>query len=229
MKLSELLSGFFGLFYPRICPACNNTLVKNEIFLCTRCILELPLTHFHKDPENAVAQMFWGRVNIENASAYLYFNKKSIVQHLLHKLKYKGEKEIGEFLGRLIGHELKGTAFENVDFIVPLPLHRKRQKQRGYNQSEMIALGIAQVFNKKVMTNILVRKFANPTQTRKHRYERWLNVQEVFEVTNYLTIANKHILLVDDVITTGATLEAGSGVLLEGENTRVSIIAVAKA
>lgn len=229
MKLSELFSDFFGLFYPRICPGCNNPLVKNELFLCTRCIYELPLTHFHKNPENEVAQMFWGRATIENASAYLYFDKKSMVQLLLHKLKYKGEKEIGEFLGRLIGYELQGTAFENIDFIIPLPLHRKRQKQRGYNQSEMIAIGIAQVFNKKVITNLLVRKYANPTQTRKHRYERWLNVQEVFEVSNYQSIAHKHILLVDDVITTGATLEAGSAVLLKGENTRVSIIAVAKA
>lgn len=229
MKGFGFIHDFFGLFYPRICPACDNPLVRNEEFLCTSCLLDLPRTNFHKDPENEVTQMFWGRVNVENASAFLYFQKKSKVQRLLHKLKYKGEKEIGEFLGRSIGNELKETAFNDVDIIIPLPLHPKKQKIRGYNQSEMIALGLGKALDKKVEAGVLIRKIANSTQTRKHRYERWLNVEEVFEVVNHERIANKHVLLVDDVVTTGATLEASAGELLKAENTKVSIITVAKA
>lgn len=229
MKGFDFIHDFWGLFYPRICPACDNPLVRNEDFLCTSCLLDLPRTNFHKDPENEVAQMFWGRVNLENASAFLYFQKKNKVQHLLHKLKYKGDKEIGRFLGRLAGNELKETPFEQIDMVIPLPLHPKKQKIRGYNQSEMIALGIGEALGKKIEKSVLIRKFANTTQTRKHRYERWLNVEEVFEVVNREKIANKHILLVDDVVTTGATLEASAGELLKGTNTKVSIITVAKA
>lgn len=229
MKGFGFIHDFWGLFYPRICPACDNPLVRNEEFICTSCLMDLPRTNFHKDPENEVAQMFWGRVKVENATSFLYFQKKSKVQRLLHKLKYKGEKEIGEFLGRSIGNELKGTAFNDGDIIIPLPLHPKKQKIRGYNQSEMIALGLGKALGKKIETGVLIRKIANSTQTRKHRYERWLNVEEVFEVVNHEKIANKHVLLVDDVVTTGATLEASAGELLKAENTKVSIITVAKA
>jgi ComF family protein len=229
MKWTEFLYDFWGLFYPRICPACDNPLVRNEEFLCTHCLFGLPRTNFHKDDENEVAQMFWGRVNLENASAFLYFQKESKVQRMLHKLKYKGEKEVGEFLGRLMGHDLKNTPFEKIDVIIPLPLHPKKQKIRGYNQSEMVAIGMAEVLNKKIDTDVLIRKIANTTQTRKHRYERWLNVEDVFEVIHPDKIANKHVLLVDDVVTTGATLEASAAALLSAENTKVSIIAVAKA
>ncbi len=229
MKGFGFIHDFWGLFYPRICPACDNPLVRNEEFICTSCLMDLPRTNFHKDPENEVAQMFWGRVNVENASAFLYFQKKSKVQHLLHKLKYKGDKDIGRFLGRLAGNELKETPFEHIDLIIPLPLHPKKQKIRGYNQSEMIAQGIGEVLGKKIETGVLIRKIANTTQTRKHRYERWLNVEEVFEVVNHEKIANKHVLLVDDVVTTGATLEASAGELLKAENTKVSIVTVAKA
>ncbi|HEX2935521.1 MAG TPA: ComF family protein [Bacteroidales bacterium] len=229
MKFSDLAYDLWSLFYPRICPACDNPLVRNEEFLCTTCLMDLPRTHFHKDPENEVAQMFWGRIKVENASAYLYFQKKSKVQHLLHKLKYKGDKEIGRFLGRMAGNELKETPFGQIDMIISLPLHPKKQKIRGYNQSEMIALGLGEAMGKKIETNVLIRKFANTTQTRKHRYERWLNVEEVFEVVNYDKIANKHVLLVDDVVTTGATLEASAGELLKAGNTKVSIVTLAKA
>lgn len=229
MKWNDLAYDFWSLFYPRICPACDNPLVRNEEFLCTACLMDLPRTNFHKDRENEVAQMFWGRANVENASAFLYFHKKSKVQHLLHKLKYKGDKEVGRFLGRLAANELIETPFAQIDMIIPLPLHPKKQKIRGYNQSEMIAQGLGEVWGKKTETGVLIRKIANTTQTRKHRYERWLNVEEVFEVVNPDKIANKHILLVDDVVTTGATLEASAGELLKVTNTKVSIITVAKA
>jgi ComF family protein len=166
---------------------------------------------------------------VEHAASYLYFQKKSIVQSIMHKLKYKGEKEVGIYMGKLYAWELKDTPYSEVDLIIPVPLHRRKYKERGYNQSEMLALGLGEVLNKPVDTKTLRRRIANPTQTRKHRYERWLNVNEVFEVKYPKNIKDKHVLLVDDVVTTGATLESCANVLLECEGVRVSIVTLAKA
>jgi ComF family protein len=192
-------------------------------------LYNLPRTNFHNDPENDAAQVFWGRARIENTASYLYFQKKGIVQSILHKLKYKGEKELGVFMGRIYGYELRDTLFAQVDVIIPVPLHIQRLKKRGYNQSEMFAKGLAEVFHKPVDVESLKRRIANPSQTRKHRYERWLNVNEVFEVIYPENLVGKHILLVDDVVTTGATLESCANVILECENTKVSIVTLAKA
>jgi ComF family protein len=229
MKIPDWLSDFFGLFYPCVCAGCSETLLRNEEILCTSCLYSLPKTNFHLDSANEVAQTFWGRSKVEDAAAYLYFTKKGIVQSILHKIKYKGEQEVGLFMGSLYGYELAKTCFNEIDIIVPVPLHYHRFKERGYNQSELLAKGIAEVLKKPVNTHSLVRRIANPTQTRKHRYERWLNVNEVFEVKQPEIFEGKHILLVDDVITTGATLESCANVLLECENTKVSIVALAKA
>lgn len=229
MNLIDWAHDFYSLFYPSVCAGCNDTLFRNEDVLCTSCLYNLPRTNFHRDSVNEVAQIFWGRARVENAASFLYFQKKGIVQAVLHKLKYKGEKELGVFMGRIYGHELRDTAFAQVDVIIPVPLHIKKLKERGYNQSEMLAKGLAEVLNKPVDVTSLKRRIANPTQTRKHRYERWLNVNEVFEVTNPENLGNKHILLVDDVVTTGATLESCANVILECENTKVSIVTLAKA
>jgi ComF family protein len=229
MKFHSFLWDFFGLFYPRICAGCNNLLYKNEEMICTNCIISLPKTNYHTDPENETAKIFWGRKQIENASSYLYFRKGGIVQRLLHKLKYKGEKEIGLFLGKLIGYEIINTPFCDADIIVPVPLHKKKLAKRGYNQSEIIAKGISEVLNKPVVTDSLKRVFEKTSQTSKHRYDRWLNVNEIFEIKCAEGLANKHILLVDDVVTTGATIEACVEALQKCENTKISIITVAKA
>ena len=229
MRIIDWAHDFYSLFYPTVCAGCNETLFRNEHILCTSCLYNLPRTNFHRDSVNEVAQIFWGRTRVENATAYLYFQKKGIVQSILHKLKYKGEKEVGIFMGKIYGFELCETSYSQIDVIIPIPLHIRKYKARGYNQSELLAKGLAEALNKPVDLKSLRRRIANPTQTRKHRYERWLNVNEVFEVIKPANLIGKHILLVDDVVTTGATLESCANVLLECENTRVSIVALAKA
>lgn len=229
MQLTNLVKHFVALFYPNICAACSEPLVQNEHLLCTTCRYELPKTNFHKDPENDVAKAFWGRVHLENASAHFHFQKGGRVQELLHKLKYKGQQDIGTELGKMIGYDLLQTPFNEADAIIPVPLHPSKKRKRGYNQSECIASGIAEKMKKPLDTKSLQRIIANPTQTKKHRYERWANVDGIFALTNPESITNKHILLVDDVITTGATLEACALALLQAENVKISILAVAKA
>jgi ComF family protein len=203
--------------------------MRNEEMLCTSCLYHLPKTNFHNDSTNEVAQTFWGRAKVENAASFLYFQKKGIVQHLMHRFKYKGEKEIGIYMGKMYGFELQNTPYTEVDILIPVPLHNRKYKERGFNQSELIAQGIAEALQKPIDSKSLRRKIANPTQTRKHRYERWLNVNEVFEVKNPEVLSGKHILLIDDVVTTGATLESCANVLLECENVKVSIVTLAKA
>ena len=223
------ISNFFELFYPRICESCNDNLVKNEEVLCTRCLLELPFTHFQYDADNDVARIFWGRVPVKRAASLFYFHKEGHVQKLLHKLKYKDQPEIGIYLGKLIGYQLQGTGFNETEVIVPVPLHLKKRRKRGYNQCEYIARGMSEVMNKPVNTSALRRVIANPSQTKRHRYERWLNAENVFKLTKPDQVKDKHVLLVDDVVTTGATLESCVSELLKGEGTSVSIITVAHA
>ena len=226
---TNIIADFINLFFPRICASCDDILLRNEHFLCTKCLYELPKTNFHNDPENEVAQMFWGRVLINHATAYLHFQKGGYVQKLLHKLKYKGQKEIGHELGKMIGLDLLHSPFTSAEVIIPVPLHKSKLRKRGYNQSELIAKGIAEVTKNPVITNNLCKSNATPTQTRRHRYDRWLNVEKMFELKDPKSIANKHILLVDDVVTTGATLEACASVLLQAENVKISIVTLAKA
>lgn len=174
-----------------------------------KCLHDIPRTRFHLSSENKVEQLFWGRVNIEKATSYFFFRKGSRYQKLIHFLKYKGLKEIGFEIGKHFGFEMAESGyFSDVDMIIPVPLHPKKLKKRGYNQSEWIAKGFAFGLNRPVNTDILHRIVFTSTQTRKTRFERWKNVEGIFEVTEPDKFYNKHILLVDDVITTGSTLEA---------------------
>jgi len=229
MLLTNLVNDFTGLFYPQICASCSEALVRNEHLLCTTCRVELPRTNYHTDPENEVAQSFWGRVPIEHASAHFYFQKGGRIQEILHKLKYKGQQDVGIELGKIIGRDIETSPFKQVDIIIPVPLHKSKKRKRGYNQSECIAIGLAEAMGKPLDTKTLQRMIANPTQTKKHRFDRWTNVEGIFALTNPENIDHKHILLVDDVVTTGATLEACASTLLQAENVKVSIIAVARA
>jgi ComF family protein len=228
MFLTNIATDFINLFSPRICPSCDEVLLRNENFLCTKCLYYLPKTNFYKDAKNEVARMFWGRAFIENATSFLYFQKGGLAQTLLHKLKYKGQQEIGYELGKLIGRDLLETAFNETQIIVPVPLHKNKLRKRGYNQSECIARGIAEIMGNPV-NHTLYKILPNSTQTKKHRYDRWANVEGIYAIRDKESIANKHILLVDDVITTGATLEACANALLQVENVKVSIVTVAKA
>lgn len=225
----KILSDFLDLFYPRTCAACGFNLIHNEKLICTKCLFFLPKTNFHKDIDNPVARLFWGRVKIEYASAYFYFNKGSRFRKLIHQLKYKGQKQIGFELGRQFGFNLAESLFNEIDVIIPVPLHPKKEKKRGYNQSECIALGIADAMKKQVETKLIFRSVATQTQTKKTRIERWENVEDIFHLSNVQALEGKHVLLVDDVVTTGSTLEACSKAILAAKNTKVSIVALAVA
>lgn len=229
--MKELTKGFnslLELLFPTLCIACENRLVVQERYLCFDCWLDLPVSNFHHNPKNKVEQLFWGRVNVENATAFFIFKKGSNYQHLIHFIKYKGMKELGFETGRRFGISLlESKGFSSVDFIVPVPLHPKKQKLRGYNQSEWIAKGISESMKKPVSTDNLKRNLHTSTQTRKNRYERWENVENIFEVTSPEEFEGKHILLIDDVVTTGSTLESCAFQILKIENVKVSIATLA--
>ncbi len=224
------ISDFFGLIYPDVCGACGNPLLKGEHVICTPCEAELPFTNFYLDADNPVAKLFWGRVYIQAALALMYFHKMGRIQHLLHQLKYNGRQEIGVRLGQMIGQQIqKSPYFNDLDIIVPIPLHPKRLQQRGYNQSACIANGIADILNIPVDEVLVTRIVETSTQTKKSRLERWDNVSNVFQINKEMEYKGKHILLVDDVITTGATIEACAQSILSIPDTEVSIAAIAKA
>ncbi len=219
----NIISDFFSLIFPQVCPACGNNLYKQENSICTKCLYELPRTNFHLCKDNEVARLFWGRVKLEAATSFYFYYKGSKFRNIIHQLKYKGQKDIGLYLGRLFGSELKHSDFTGVDIIHPVPLHYKKLKRRGYNQSEYIALGISERLEKPVITNAVYRATDIETQTIKNRYERWENTEGIFIIRNCNKLENKHILLVDDVVTTGSTLEACASEILKLKYTRVSI------
>ena len=188
---------------------------------------ELPATNFHEYCDNPVAQIFWGRTTVENASASYFFRKGNRVQKLVHQVKYYGNKEMGTVLGREMGKTLHDSSFNQIDVIVPVPLHLQKFRLRGYNQSEWIAKGIAEIFRKPLDAKTLVRHFYTDSQTRRKRFDRWENVDSGFGLTNHDTFAGQHILLVDDVITTGSTLEACVHAVLTAPETKVSVVALA--
>ncbi len=219
---------FVSLIFPKICACCGNSLWKHEEIICHSCDFRLPRTNFHLDAENPVARLFWGRARVEAASAYLYFNKGNRVQRLVHQLKYKGRKDIGIWLGTQYGFELcKSPLFSNLDAIIPVPLHRKRYMQRGYNQSEQFAAGLGEPLNLPVENHLLFRSRATETQTRKSRFSRYQNVHHIFEVRDPEHFRGKHLLLVDDVITTGSTLESSVLALAAIPEVKVSIVCIA--
>jgi len=225
-----LINDFISILFPRICAACGNSLWKNEETVCLSCEFHLPRTNFHLSLENPVSCLFWGKVELVSAASYLYFNKGNKVQQLIHKLKYKGRKDIGSYLGRQYGQELiVSPLFKTTQIIVPVPLHIKKEKQRGYNQSEQFAIGLGQTMKIPVKTDVICRKRETETQTKKSRFRRWQNVFEVFEIKNSDPLQNKHVLLVDDVITTGATLESCIRALSSIIGIRISVVTIAVA
>ncbi|MBL0104629.1 MAG: ComF family protein [Bacteroidetes bacterium] len=215
------------IFYPKLCAACTRPLYAGEECICTICRFHLPRTQFHLQRENAVEKHFWGKVPLKAATAYYYFSKGEKVQRLIHGLKYKGRQDIGEFVGRLMGVELRDSPFSENELIIPVPLHESKLKIRGYNQSDCFAEGLSQGMNVAFSSTALQRKKQTDTQTRKHRFERFRNVENVFEVKAPSLLENKHILLVDDVVTTGSTLIACAETLLRVPGVRLSFAAMA--
>lgn len=225
----QVAADVLSLFYPRVCLACGNILFRKEEVLCMSCLYHLPKTNFHLEEDNPVARQFWGKIGFCSAASLYYFTKGSKVQHLIHQFKYKGYKEIGSYLGRQYGAELKKSPYFNtVTSVIPVPLHPKKLVKRGYNQAEWFAVGLADAMNIELDTTTLIRAYASDTQTRKSRFSRWENVREIFKVTDVGRLAGKHVLLVDDVITTGSTLEAAGHILLSGvPGIRISVASLA--
>lgn len=202
-----MLNTLVGLIFPNLCVGCNGVLLAAEQHICTHCIENFPETKFHTLPENQLEKAFWGRVKLKQAFSFLIFRKQGIVQKILHELKYSNNPELGIMLGQLYGSKLKESGLK-FDAIIAIPLHEKKQKLRGYNQSDCFAQGLAQSLQCAHLTNVVIRKKHTETQTKKGRFDRWLNVGEVFDIQYPELISNKSVLLVDDVITTGATIEA---------------------
>ncbi len=228
--MATFINDFLSLFFPPSCQLCQGVLNKNESFICTNCLGHLPYTQWHKDEANPLHSVFWGKIPLQGATAMLYFHKDNKVQKLMHQFKYKGVKELGFYIGKRYGAQLiEVNPFKQVDFIIPIPLHPKKLKSRGYNQSECFANGLSKAMKIEVLANHLYRIKASETQTRKSKIERWENVKAIFDVHNPDTLIGKHILLVDDVITTGSTMEACAHVLLEIPEVKISVAAIAAA
>lgn len=217
-----------NLFYPQLCSACGNLLMSGEETICMTCRYLLPKTMYERNPDNPLAQMFWGQVNFHAVTAEFFFSKTGKVQHLLHQLKYQGNKAAGFFLGQQLGDSIRGAdLFQGIDYLVPIPLHPKKEHLRGYNQSFVIAQGVEEKMKIPIVKDCLYRKVFTSTQTKKSREERWDNVKDIFDVKDKRRLENKHILLIDDVLTTGATLMAAGKTLSQIKNIKMSVATAA--
>ncbi len=223
-----LLNDVWEFFFPRYCVVCGKRLLLGEEHLCVECLCALPRIRFQNQEKNEIAKLLWGKMPIGRASAFLYYSKGGDVRELLFQLKYYGNQKIGYFMGRCMAKELISTGFFcGIDGIIPVPLHDKKRKSRGYNQSELLAEGISSVVRIPLLKDVLRRKQYTETQTHKSNYERWNNVQDVFESVSLERLSNKHVLLVDDVLTTGATLVACADALRGAEGIRISVLTLA--
>ena len=225
---SNILKSLSGLFFPDICYACGSDLLGKHQLLCLRCLHHLPYSEFERLPGNPVEKIFWGRLPIRDAGSLVYFTKGSAIEKLLHQLKYRNKKEVGYYCGQLMGEALKRSGrFTGIDGIIPLPLFRKKERQRGFNQAKLLCEGISEVLKITTVTGVVERIESTETQTHKNRVERWLNMQHRFRVTDESHLTDKHLLLVDDVITTGATLESCGLEMLRVPGLRLSIFTLA--
>lgn len=227
MHISNIARSLWHLFFPHTCAGCGNDAITDKQLLCLACINELPLTNFHLYAENPVQHIFRGRLPVSYATSYTYFSKGSLVQHLLHEFKYKNRKDIGTWLGHRLGEALTASPhFIRPDALVPVPLYRSRQRKRGYNQAQVLCTAMANYLGAPVLENVVVRNSPTETQTRKTRIERWQNMEGKFEARNLETLEGKHLLLVDDVITTGATLESCGRALLAAGTVTLSVATI---
>ena len=228
MGMTNLLNDLLWIIFPKLCASCGKALSTEDKVICVLCRNYLPVTNIHTEPDNVVIRHFWGKVNVASAASFLFYGKGDKVQQLIYQLKYRGRKEVGVTVGKMYGHELLcSQPFKSADVIIPVPLHVSKRNKRGYNQSELFAKGLSTAMNIPCDFNSLVRKVATDTQTRKTRYNRFENVNRVFELVNHEAVRGKHVLLVDDVVTTGSTLTACAEALLKAEGTRVSIATIA--
>lgn len=228
--LVEILQDFLSLFFPHYCLGCHGALLKGEELICTTCMLEMPQTNFHLDRENTLFKRLSVRIPLRHGIALFRFTKNGRVQGVLHALKYKNQPEAGITLGKLYGEKLAAAGLLHAfDLIIPIPLHRARRRKRGYNQSAKFAEGLSEKLGIPFSDAAVLRKIKTDTQTRKSKLNRWENVKEVFEVSDPALVRNRRVLLVDDVVTTGATVEACGQVLLEAGCRELSVACIAVA
>ena len=225
-----MFESIINLFFPKVCSGCSSFLLSNENVICTVCRHEIPLTNHHLNPENDAFKKFYGRIPVVHTSALFYFHKKGIVQELIHNLKYKGHEEIGAILGEWYAEDLKTIdLLQSVDEIIPVPLHRRKLKERGYNQVTAFGTALSSSLNIDYNDTILVRNVYSKTQSKKNLLGRTEGIESTFDVSFTEKNHNKHFLLIDDVITTGATLEACSRALLKIPGAKISIVCMAMA
>ncbi|HLT53087.1 MAG TPA: phosphoribosyltransferase family protein [Flavobacteriaceae bacterium] len=223
-----MFNSLLDLFFPKVCLGCNYLLRDHEAYLCTTCRHHLPVTNFHFNKDETVKNVFYGRCNIEQATALLRFQKKGLVQQLLHNLKYKGHEDVSKFLGAWLGEDLKSLPeYRSIDVVIPVPLHPKKLRKRSYNQVAQFGKEIACSLNAEYLDNVLIKTTNTSSQVYKNRFSRWTNPKEQFVLQNSQLIEDKHILLVDDIITTGATMEACIEVLNSEKNHKISLAAMA--
>lgn len=216
------------LIYPHCCAACGSDALEESQTLCLRCSLSLPFTGFEQHDNNPVEKIFWGRLPLRAACSILYFTKHSPVQALLHQLKYRGQRDLGLALGREMGLVLRQAArFQPIDLLIPLPLHPRRERRRGYNQAGLLCEGMSGPLQAQVITGVVTRNKATATQTHKSRQDRWQNMCGRFSCIRPEAIVHRHVVLVDDVVTTGATLEACGTELLQAGAASLSVVTLA--
>ena len=223
LLLQHLTDALLHFMFPHICVGCGSDILVKDSLLCLRCLDGLPQTKFELYPGNPVEKRFYGRLPLQHATAQFYFTKGSLVSHLVHEVKYKRNKDLGIQLGRIIGDSIFRAGRFDADLMIPLPLFEHRQRKRGYNQSMLLCEGMSELLKIPVAEHSIVRPMHTATQTDKGRMERWKNIEGKFELRDRELVAGKHILLVDDVITTGATLESCGIEILKASNASLSI------
>lgn len=225
-----MLKSLLNLLFPKACAGCKDVLLENEIVVCTRCRHEMPFTMHHITPGNEAEKKFYGRLPVEHVSAMVYFHKQGIVQQLIHNLKYRGQEQVGTLMGHWYAPDLKNVAaLQSVTDVIPVPLHPKKLRERGYNQVAEFGRGIAAGLDVNYTDDILLRTTYTKTQTKKNLAARAEIIGSAFEARYTDADSGKHFLLVDDVITTGATLESCGRALLQVPEAKVSIVTIAYA